>query len=61
MICQEQIEANKVALPPECPLCHGKGTACEVDAILPNGELVNPRIAVCMVCNGLGAAWPDRS
>lgn len=44
-----------------CPLCKGKGTAIAVDAILPTGEVKNPRKAVCMVCDGSGICPPTSS
>ena len=42
-----------------CPLCGGKGTALSVDAVLPDGTLVNPRKAPCMACEGHGSVVPE--
>lgn len=43
-----------------CPLCRGKGTAVAIDAIHPDGRVENPRPAVCMICDGSGAAPEER-
>jgi RecJ-like exonuclease len=46
-----------------CPLCKGKGTTVKVDGVtIKDGQLinqVNPRMAVCMVCEGIGCVGLD--
>lgn len=44
--------ATKKTYPYTCTFCGGRGTNISVDAINPDGSVVNPRTAPCMVCDG---------
>lgn len=43
----------KTAITPRCSFCKGSGTSTAVDGII-GGQLINPRPATCIVCDGSG-------